>query len=296
MDLFHIFSSLVVPRWVKLTVSCLLFSLLVINVTIAFLGIVGSGPKERWLEAAVYLFGVLLPILLLVFVVLNVDGGPGALKLKTFEYMTVTIPDSLKSIAEIPNGYYPVSKIKAQRTKSTVSVQSNQYRDSCLADYIVDFKDRPTDILLQAGQKGKRSEASSVGTVENRRIHLTLELNVKKANVAVYVPAAQAEWAAGLIPRIEDFDSLLKKRAFSLEHFRQLFPHTMKGAEAENYIINPSLFFHQKGDAFFYGVVLVKLLDNRFLTTPQEKLYFAQDLMFMIKAFYNEQRELFLKR
>lgn len=296
MDVFQTFSGFVVPRWVKAIVGFTLFVLLGVNVTIGLLGVVGPGDRSGWIEAAAYMFGVLLPIFIIVFVVMYADSGPRALKMKAYEYMSKTIPETLASIVEEPAPYYRAEKCRGRSIQSAVKVFSNQYRDSCITHYKIEFLDRLVDeVQMVQSSRGKAKSMISVSASsrQKRSMHVALELNVKKANLVVFIPAAPAEVEAGLIASVNDFDESANGRPFNTSHFDALFPHTLAGAKSEGYSVNPNLSVGRQGKTLSYGIVLIRKLDDHFLTTPQAKLYFAQDLMFMLKSFFNERPNLF---
>lgn len=282
MDFFQSFSNVVIPRWVKVTVAAVLISLLAMNLLTGFFGITGTERQEDWLEASIYLFGVLLPIWLIVFVILYSDGGTSALKTKTYEYMTKVLPASFKSIIEEPAKFYTAGQKTAKRTASPVKVLTNQYRDSCVCRYIIEFNDarRPAP---ETDAKAKKKARNKV------RIHVSLELNVKKANLVIHIPEDRALAQLDHLTPSDLPDGI----TLGLDDIQLLFPHTMTGAIAEGYTPNATLQCNAFEGRAYYGLVLFKQLAPNFLTQPQEKLYFAQDLMFMLKAFYNENPAMF---
>ena len=294
MDVFQSLANMVIPRWVKAVVVIILVGLMVINVLLGYFGLAGNVGDESWVAAAASLLGVLLPILLIAFVLMYSDGGTKGLRIKTYHYMTQIIPETLVSMVEEPGPYYLPRKDKGKPIESKVQIHTNQYKKSCIGSYIIKFPGR----LINAAEmkrKGKNAAADNHDGASRTQntMHVSLELNVRKANLSVYVPARQAELDAGLISKVDEFDSGAAKRPFTFANFQKLFPHTMEGCRSEGYKNNETLRYKKIGDCYYYGVVFIKDLGAQFLTKPQEKLYFAQDMMFMLKGFYNECPDLF---
>lgn len=294
MDFFQAFGNIVVPRWVKWTVVIVLLTLLAVNISIGFFGLTGNAQRESWIEAAIYLFGVLLPIWLIAFVVMYADGGPNALKAKTYDYMTRVIPETLKSVVEEPSEFYDAEKKKGKSVSSKVRVMSNQYKDSCIGSYILTFLEKPTSPL--AGEEVRRDETDEEKDLKRvkKEIRFSLELNVRKANLVIYIPCNEIREKLAKPSKTSDSgDEKGLLDDFDFSDISNLFPHTITGSKSEGYLVNESLAITEFDGKYYYGLVFFKHLEKGFLTLPQEKLYFAQDLMFMLKAFYNEQPDLF---
>ena len=293
MDILQTISSIVIPRWVKLTIAGTLFCLLMANLLVGYFGIMGENGRENWIQAAVYLLGVLLPILLIGLVALYSDSGSSALRIRSFEYMSQTVPESLRSIVEVPGKYHPYEKKKRKKLVSSVKIRVNQYKDSCIGRYLIEFTDRAADALEIAASYTPASDND--GKPQPRAAAFTLELNVRKANVVLFIPALDAAHLAGVELKEEEIQISNALSHFGFEHLKQIFPHTIEGAISEGYGFNNQVSFQRLGDVCFIGIVMIRQLDPKFLFQPQEKLYFAQDLMFMLKAFYNEQPALFAR-
>ena len=292
MDFFQMFANMVIPKWVKAVIALVLFALLGMNIFLGYFGLSDHIGNESWVAAAANLLGILLPILIIAFVLMYVDGGTKGLRIKTYDYMTKTIPDTLVSIVEEPGAYYNPKKTKGPRINSEVQVFSNQYRGSCIGNYIIKFPNRLVD---EGNPENKKSVFEN--SQENRshnKMHVSLELNVRKANVSVRIPACEAELAVGLTKSLDEFKAGEENRKFSFKHFKTLFPHTLQGSLSEGYIVNENIGYKKIGECYYYRIVFIKVLDDKFLINAQEKLYFAQDMMFMLKAFYNEKPGLFV--
>jgi len=302
LDFFQALGNIVVPRWVKLTVIFVLLALLAMNLSLGFLGITGDEKQESWIEAAIYLFGVLLPIWLIAFVVMYSDGGPNALKAKTYDYMTKVIPQTLKSLVEEPSEFYDAEKKRGKSVSSNVRVLSNQYKDSCIGSYILTFLERPSNVIaadmafkVKAEDKlADKTEGEQPPKRRKKEIRFSLELNVRKANLIIFIPCDEIrEKLEKPSPASDAGERKGLLDDFNFSDISGLFPHTITGSQSEGYLINESLAINEFDGKCYYGLVFFKRLEKGFLTLPQEKLYFAQDLMFMLKAFYNEQTDLF---
>lgn len=96
-------------------------------------------------------------------------------------------------------------------------------------------------------------------------VHFQVELNVYKVNVALAVPA-------GLPARLDANDPALAA-----------LWHTLQGAQAEGYQLNPSPGSLELPDGSSCpALILYRTLPREFLLEPAQRLYFIQDLSFFV--------------
>lgn len=97
-------------------------------------------------------------------------------------------------------------------------------------------------------------------------LQLSAELNVRKVNLMFALPEHMATQTAS----IHD----IHMSAYS---------HVLEGAKAEGYQVNQQLARYGNSDGGL-GLLLFKRLPEDFLLRPIEKLYFAQDLAFLVRG------------
>lgn len=95
-------------------------------------------------------------------------------------------------------------------------------------------------------------------------LQFKVELNVKKANVVIWIPVPGDESTPQSLQGVENYQ------------------HVLAGALAEGYIQNAAPITDAR--LGYLGFVFIKLLGDDFLLNPGDRLYFAQDLAFFVRA------------
>ncbi len=264
MDLFGPFRLLPIPTWVR----ALTVVLLLLGASLSLL-LIGRGLWDRtdasdWIAAGAGLLGVVLPLLIIAGIVWSAHSTVGSLQREARRYLTDTLPQFLRLIPEPDlNDAKRFPKQPARLDSEVADIKPIYIEGDFQCDYLIDIKHDPTT--------GGRAQ-----------ILFRLELNVFRVNFILFVPPEHFEVAE------------------LMEHF----PHTINGAQTvlqanekegqSNYIFNQSIGHRHRvyGKDYVTLVAYRKLPDN-FLWNAAEKLFFAQDLVIMLRSFLYESKGLF---
>lgn len=263
MDYFSSFSTIVIPRWAQVCVVVVLLALALIYGGLAYQGIVDES-RAGWLMASAQLLAILIPLLLVIVVVASAQGGVSGLITRTRQLLDVTIPERATILVDpefLLTGAKKVNRAAAADPEVHI------------------FSTRKAPSAIYAIRSYPHTDTDSVGRENGRALVFAVEINATKANVVLLLPSARMDTANAM----GDVTALEK-----------LVPHTLEAARAEGYWVNPRLVRRKLFGQPFTGVVLARRLDADFLVNPVKKLDFAQDLMFMVRGFINEQPGMFL--
>jgi hypothetical protein len=255
-----------VPRPVKIVVAIFLASCLGFDFYISIIGVLNNKPD--WVSATPYLFGPLLPIIMIVTGLYFAESGVKAMQTKTSYILTTLIPQTLSTIPDEELEFFSPhrrKKISNQSTHAEILIAMNE---GCSCDCKILL---PKDI--QSSNQGKNC------------ILIRLELNVKKITVNYFLnPRLVAKIAKADLKHHynkEEFHSIIEVADKNFEHY---FEHTLAGSLNEGYKHNKELFIRTVENTFYACIILTKTLPDNFLWKPSEQLYFAQDLVFLIRS------------
>jgi hypothetical protein len=278
MDILSYLSNMIVPRWVKIAITFLLIGFVGLFITLGYLGIVGASESSGWIEAAAYVLGIVLPILMIALVVLYSQTGVAALRSRINHYLATVIPDSAQILASSDRNFVRVTNImnrakRRQQSAGPVIVMAQPERGLCTMNYALYV---PAEITIDG-----------VTTNGFRRAMVRVELNVWKVNVNVCIEETIADSLnAQLGPRNA---SPLSDSG----RWEELFPHSLAGAKAEGYAVNQLTIKRHLADRAYVALVLSRELKPNFMFDISQKLYFAQDLMFMVRSLMHERPDAF---
>lgn len=269
MEVFSNLASLVVPKWVKVTVVLILTILIILYLTSAVMGILDKN-RSGWLEAGAYILGTFTPLLIVVLFVSFSESGTKGLTLKTSHYLTRVIPDRTVLLLEPQDKFQTAAAIRKRLHDTPVpEVKIQASANMTTANYIIDV---PPSNLVNASPSGSKKD-------DHKVVLLRLELNATKLNMnLMFSPDLLKETISG---SSEKYD------------IKNIFPHSIEGAEKEGYWFNNVMITRRINGKEYMALVAVKKLANDFLTSPIKKLDLAQDLMLMIRSALNERPELF---
>lgn len=235
-DLIRWLRMLALPLWAKAILA------LIMGVVIASaLGLLVwslSFNRIEVLSSAVAILTVALPITLVVVAMVFGDGGAKKLKTLTKLVLESEVPTALHENLAATSAYAPYDRCDVTLTAH-----------GCVADYALS--------VARFDQQAP-SPASLV-----RALRFKLELNVRKANVVLWLP----------------------RRAFASGAGDHPYQSCFFGAAREGYVQNELPI--ACADPDLVGVVFIKNLSEDFLLNPAERLYFAQDLAFFIRGILN---------
>lgn len=277
--MFRDFKTLTLPFSTKIAVVILLLMSVAANLVLFGWGLMRD--SSSLLSSTIELFGVLLPVILVAVVLGRADSGVSALKRRTETLYLKVLPPVLAGVVDSPGDFYaPGPRVRAPAAERGGRVFVNLVRGECHAD-----------LLLAAPW---RREGDTV--LEWKMMLVHLEVNVGRVNFSLLIPEDRLAHGRG---------GRAGRRAMDGQAFRDAFPHTLQGASKAGAVVQPEkansgyTFLDELIRRRILGVehlVLVanKFLSDEFLWDSASQLYFAQDLMFMLRAFLTERPDLFV--
>lgn len=274
--MFRDFKTLTLPFSTKVVVVALLLMSVAANLVLFGWGLMRD--SSGLLSSTIELFGVLLPVILVAVVLGRADSGVSALKRRTEALYLKVLPPILAGVVDAPGDFYaPGPRVRAPKGDRDGRVFVNLARGECHAD------------LLLAAPWRREGEA----VVEWKMMLAHLEVNVGRVNFGLLIPRRMLAGHDG------------GRRATGAQAFRAAFPHTLQGAAkagapvqpekaASGYVFLDELIRREIFGADHAVLVANKFLSDEFLWDSAAQLYFAQDLMFMLRAFLTERPDLFV--
>lgn len=273
-----------IPTWLKLFIAALLGVLGFVNMALFFMGILNE-HREGWVKASVELLSVVLPIFILALVLWKSEAGVESLRRKTEDFFLNLLPSVLGRLTESGAPFFEAKPDhELDDLHSGVKVLVNLQKNDCYSD-----------VIILAPDLG--------GYVE---VTIRLELNVKKVNFNLCLDEqlvlARYE-AAHPGPPSAGADSPAEVTSWIFQRFKHTAGGaTFQGGEDEHagrktaaagYRFNPNLLRRTVGGRTALCIVASCSVASDFLYDPGERLFFAQDLMFFLRSFLTEGRDLF---
>jgi len=219
---------LVLPLWARIVLVVVM--LMIVSGSLALLAVGLFRRDKESIAAVIPLLTVALPVMLVVIALVFSQNGGKRLKLNTTMLLEKDLPQAITDNL--------AAKEKTIRLTTTAQ--------GCRADY-----------ELTLGVEG---------AVPDAMIHFSVELNVRKVNLAF--------WLGGFdSPEQVSIDTPSLKP----------YSHVISGALAEGYRMNPvpARYF---GTGKGYGLLFFRELEADFLLKPAARLYFCQDLSFFVRG------------
>jgi hypothetical protein len=220
--------------------------------------------------------------MMVILIATTIHAGVKAIKDHTDRFLIDTIPRTLSRIAEDAARFVPLGSRDCSRTKIRFAdVEINHCRGDCYADYKLSYTDDANRAL---------------------GLLIRIELHVKRLNFNLYLPVAATNsligaQGAGLLADMK----LDPVRA-------NVFKHTLEaatisdnlegGAEATasgGYVFHHQIFSRVLNGKAWYIMVGSRAIARDTLWNPAERLFIAQDLMFMLRAMASEGAPLFVE-
>lgn len=223
------------PRWVRGALACGIAAVLATG--FALIGAELLFGRADLAAAGATLVAVGVPVAMVV-VLLFAQGDHETLRQRTDALLAKTFPQAVRDLMT----HAPGSRSVAAK------VRVDAVRRGFVADYSI--RTEPADRMLE----------------------LSVEVNVNKVNVVVWLP-----------PRASDADE--RRDGERQESFLATQRSVLDGAVREGYEPHASLAAQSIDGRRRLGLVLVKRVgDDNFLLKPQAALYWAQDLSFFVQG------------
>jgi hypothetical protein len=238
-DLIRWLKMLALPKWAKFGIATIMILIIGSALSLLSWGLINS--KLDVISSAVAILTVGLPVGLIVVALVFGDGGAGKLKDLTKLVLLEEVPDAILQNMASTSGHVHYKNPKLIHTLN-----------GCIADYVL-------------SAEGYTENANSDGRALT--FEFRLELNVRKANLVVWIP---------LHSNVPDVDPGKLLAPYESCFF---------GAVKEGYIQNTTPLQDIKQG--HVGFVFIRVLGDDFLLNPGERLYFAQDLAFFVRGLVN---------
>ncbi|KMK65620.1 hypothetical protein [Puniceibacterium sp. IMCC21224] len=276
MNISNQVQMIFIPWWIRILVAVLVLVYVGLAGYLLHGGLI-AGDKPDWFAAGTQLLGVGFPILLVAIVIAGASFGERSIIRRTEKMLVRTIPYHLQFIPEETRRFadfrsHSRPPMTAQRELAQVSLFMSRGR--CCADYILKVPNNDAYLTL----------------------NLRVELNVKRANINVaFLRSHLDQLMAG-----EQFDGCYGdflrgkfSHSLAIEALQAREHSTGEDRSTIAYAFN-SEFLSRTVDGQDYVVVVASTgVSYDTVWNPSERVFFAQDLMFMIRAFMQECPEIF---
>jgi hypothetical protein len=282
MDLLAHIQMMRVPLWARIIIYGGFLALFAVSGYLAWSAIDQQG-RDSWLGASVALFAAIFPLMVVILIATTIHAGVKAIKDHTDRFLVVTLPRALSRIAEDSARFVPLGDRDSNRVKTRFAdVEVNHCRGDCYADYKLSYTDDANRAL---------------------RLLIRIELNVKRLNFNLYLPIAATNSLVGA-----QGTGLLTD--MKLEPVRtKAFRHTLEAATISDNLDEGDETTTSSGGYIFYHQIFNRVLEGKpwyimvgsrkiardTLWNPAERLFIAQDLMFMVRAMASEGALLFVE-
>lgn len=267
-----------VPVWARIIIYGGFIGIVSVCTFLAWSALRWQAP-ESWLGAAVALFAAIFPLMVLILIATTVHTGEKAIRDHTDRFLVQTIPSILSRIPEDEAAFaafYP--RYRSGRRTRFAGVEVSHRAGDCFADYRIAFE--------EAGRR--------------LAVLVRVELNVRRLNFNLYLPveALDRVLGAGKARTAGSPTADLLRR--------KVFMHTLDAAStagngngetvgAGAYTFHDRIFSRTLESRKWYVLVGSCALARDLLWNPAERLFVAQDLMFMLRAMASEGMELFVE-
>ncbi|MEM6825292.1 MAG: hypothetical protein AAF566_09270 [Pseudomonadota bacterium] len=258
-------------------IVALVFGALAISGWLFYTALV-AGQGSDLIAAATYLLAIVFPILIVIVVIGGASFGEASIRQRTQRMLTETIPYHLQFLPEETRSFVDFRafrKAPETRREELARIAMFYSKGRCYADYRITATLDDQDIALE----------------------LRVELNVKRANVNVSVP----------IERIDALQAQSSQSEDRVAFLRSCFKHSLSAEAAEvarpdevgkgnlGYRFKDTPLTRRVDGVDYFVIVATTALPDDAVWNPSERVFFAQDLMFMIRSFLQEYPALFNK-
>lgn len=267
MDVLRDLKTLTLPVSTKIAVVALLLMSVGVNLVFLVWGVIRN--ESSLLAAAIETLAALLPVILVVVVLGRADSGVSALKRRTETLFLKVLPPVLSGVVDEPIGFYAIARnARAPVVVRRGRVYVNLKRGECFADLLV--------VAPWTDETGGRSGW--------KVMPIRLEINVGRINFGLIIP----DHVARLSPQ-----EIVEAFAHTTEGAARAGPAEPNKAASTGYVFLDHPLRRSLGGAACTALVANKFVPADFLWDSASQLYFAQDLMFMLRAFLSERPDLF---
>jgi hypothetical protein len=256
LDSFGGIKSISVPAWLKLAIFAIVAAVLVADFAIVWNAARNPNHKD-WFAPAFSLLATLVPLLLAILLLAFSTRGTDAITRRTRRLLLDLVPKTIVSSLTWNPEFQSLEKARwsGGGPDATRIMAAHRAGDFCCL-YRILFCDP------QAKQ---------------RELFLVVELKVRQANMHLCVPR-------------EAFDNFCRQTGKSgWEAFEAAFHATLSGAVNAGCVVNQATYqLSVAQSAPQTAVVVYRKLTDDFFTDASEQLFWAQDMVTMLKGFTEE--------
>lgn len=254
-----------VPGAVKIFLGVIAFSLIALNVYVIARGLVDQ-RYDFWVAAGASLLAAAAPALAVFTVLAVTESGMDALKRRMQQMLAQEIPEELTFAFEAPPPKFLPPRDPRELTyrPNRADVACGMYRDELWADYQL---------------------CGKTASGEEQVARMRIELVLRRVNINMVFERSDAAKLFGV-------SADAGADAFG-EAFRRAFKHTIDGATGAGYHFNPAPIERRAQRGCDLAFVATRAIDPEFAWDPAARLEFIQDLALMVRAFINEQPNVF---
>lgn len=251
--------SISVPTWLKLLIFVIVLAVLSADVAIALVALTNPLHKD-WFTVAVQLVGSLLPLLLVILLLAFSSRGPEAIRRKTSHLLLHLVPETIESSLTWSPEFDVIEKIQwGKKRHGNTRIEIGHRRGDFCCIYRITFPELHS------------------APARMRVVLLVVELKVRQVNMHLCVPRSA----------LDNFCN--QSGMVGFEAFKMAFPLTLGGAETAGCKINRAIYqFPYSQGTLQTAVVVYRDLSEDFFTDPSEQLFWAQDMVVMLKGFVEE--------
>ncbi|MEO9788553.1 MAG: hypothetical protein ABJF67_13220 [Aurantimonas coralicida] len=273
MELINKVQIATIPHWARVLIGLIILALAVVCGALFFVAMY-EGDRSSWVQAAAHLTGVIAPILLFTLCIAAVQSGTLSIAKRTEHTLNSVIPSQLRLIPESAPDFKRWSRnFRSSQDDRTADVSISHIRGRCYADYEIKYQDDDGQEIT---------------------CRIRVELNVHRVNFNLYIPCHEPVYLEACSEHELDATVLIDN------HLRHTVGANKKHSDAGGlaapigcYVFRPDLLRRRLGTDEYVVLVASATLPSDLLWNPAERLYFAQDLMFMVRSIVNEAPYLF---
>ncbi|SLN16655.1 hypothetical protein ROA7450_00452 [Roseovarius albus] len=281
MNISNQIQIIYIPWWIRVAIAVIMLSSISICGYLFYWALV-DGEKANWLAAGTYLLGIVFPILIIVIVIAGASFGELSILRRTEKMLVRTIPYHLQFIPEETRNFVEFRNYtRSAKTKSTELANISLFHSTgrCYADYVIRVP-------------------SPAGTL---KLNLRVEMNIKRVNINVAFLRTDLDdlmQLEGISGNLEDFLRNKFQHSLAIEALQSEGAKHASTSDGTviSYAFNKSFLSREVDGQDYVVVVATTGVPYDTVWNPSERVFFAQDLMFMIRAFMQESPDVFLDR
>lgn len=274
-----------IPTWVRLVLFLIVFGSLAVAAWVFAQGLESeAGPQL--VAAALSLASVVFPILVIYVLFAGSSFDERAITDRTDRLLRATLPMIFRQLPETTGGFglYNGLRVAGETARAdAATVRVRHLPGRCYADYAIAFPGDADEMI---------------------EVRLRVEVNIRRVNVVFLFDERKVRENVGAAPGVAPEEVDVKGVLFDLfRHSEEAVEkHALSSVQADVeakaksplvYFFNDEMLPMKDGDATYLGMVATASVSSDMVWNAAERLYFAQDLMLMVRSFVRFGRPVF---